>query len=111
MIGINSDAFYWVSLSRDGAGFQAENAATFGYRSVAVDPVDLLQPLLHGLLQVIAGLAEPRVAPGDEFFLLALHGSRVAGSWSFPERPHVGTVNLTVEIGQRCIGADRLLHR
>jgi hypothetical protein len=58
-------------------------------------------------LQVVAGLAELRIAPGDEcscsrFTVLASRGVR------FLQRPDVRTVNLAIEIGQRRIGANRL---
>src|SRR4051794_21137117 len=83
MTGINSDAFFWPSLSRDGPAFQAENDMALGLPGhlrgakprialVAVDAVDLLQPLSHRLLEVVAGLAVLRVAAGDEFILLLL---------------------------------------
>src|SRR6185369_15622395 len=104
MTGINSDAFFWPSLSRDGLAFQAENAVAFGLPGhlrgakprialVPVDAVDLLQALPHRLFQVIAGLAELRVAAGDELVLLLLQLANIRRLLRFADRPDVGAVN------------------
>ncbi len=49
---------------------------------ITVDPVQLLQPLLHRLLQVVAGPPERGVAAGDELVLLALQRTCLALSSS-----------------------------
>src|SRR5262245_65814826 len=91
--------------------FKRKAPAAFRYRSVTVNPVDLLQPLAHGFCQVIAGLAELRVAAGDEGILLALQDTDLARVACFLDHSDVGAVNLAIEIGQLRAGADRLLAR
>ena len=56
---------------------------------VPVDPVDALQPLAHGFLQVVAGFAELRVAAGDEYVLLAAQVARLSRALRFLKRPGI----------------------
>src|SRR5665647_1748130 len=72
----------------------------------------MVQPLPHGLLQVVARTAERGVAAGDELVLLALQrpaGARTAGR-RLADHLGVHGIDLAVEIGELRIGADRLLH-
>jgi len=80
MTAINPDAFSGRHCHGTGRGFKPKTLRHQAYRTTAevrvrnalisVDPVDLLQPLLHRRLQVIAGLAILRIAAGDELVLL-----------------------------------------
>ena len=75
-----------------------------GPPSVSIDPVQPLQPRLHGLLQVVAGVAELGVAAGDELLLLALHRMRLAQVRGFADRADIRRIDLAVGLGRDVTG-------
>ena len=75
--------------------------------------VELVQPLLHRLAQVVAAAAERGVALVDEVALLPGQRQRRAMAVGFRarDRPQEDVVDVAVELGEAGIGADRLFHR
>ena len=62
------------ALPRSGEGARQSRSGGSGPASIPLDLQQLLQPLAHGLLQIVVGLAEIGVAAGDEIVLLAAAG-------------------------------------
>src|SRR5438874_13393389 len=77
---------------------------------IPVDPVNLLQAVAHGLFQIVAGPAVFRIAPGDIFLLLSPQRARLLWGHLPGRGPDVRRLDLSIEIGEFGVGADRLLH-
>ena len=73
----------------------------------------MVQPLAHGLHEVVTGVVEQCIAAGEKFVLLALQRAAISRACGGRVADHFGAgdIDLAVEIGQLGIGADRLLNR
>src|SRR6266849_2006374 len=91
--------------SREPVSTSLENAL------VRLNRQQMVQPLLHGLVEVVVRPAKPSIAAGNDLILLVLQGAAGARTVARGFTDHLGIhrVDLAIEIGQLRIGADRLL--